>query len=153
MALSRQSESFTPRLIKQLHGFSELEENLTIRVLDLEERLETLERSISSRLDPLKQEKLQDLLEESEERIQILKNLLQKQEDISESILENKIKNQNIQNDHPCDQIPIEDDLLSENNYEEEQDFSDNQSEVWSEDNTLSETEYIDDPQMPLMPT
>ncbi|MFL0763856.1 MAG: hypothetical protein AB8B40_07305, partial [Prochlorococcus sp.] len=67
--------SFEQLLGKQLHGFSELSESLILRLIQLEERVATLESSQALK-DDSHHDATQELLAESEERVRHLQELL-----------------------------------------------------------------------------
>ncbi len=79
MTLSTQS-GFEQKLSKQLYRLSELSETLTLRLLDIEEKLLSLEQ-LQSR--PLKdsRESTHSLLSESEERLKELQKLMEPSHD------------------------------------------------------------------------
>jgi len=71
------------RLADQLHGLSRLAETLTIRLLELEERLQTQQERLEPLMeaaqasDPAQAEALDQRLEETEQRLAQLESLLQ----------------------------------------------------------------------------
>ena len=76
MAGSTQSKTFPHLLSQQMHGLSELAETLTLRLLELEERLTKLEGE--NLLEDLSKENVaQELLAESEVRVRHLQSLLE----------------------------------------------------------------------------
>ena len=75
MNVSEHPTSFEQLLGKQLHGFSELSESLILRLIQLEERVATLESSQALK-DDSHHDATQELLAESEERVRHLQALL-----------------------------------------------------------------------------
>ncbi len=75
MTVSENKASFEKLLSKQLHGFSQLSEALILRLIQLEERVATLESSQCLKHDCC-HEATKKLLVDSEERVRRLQGLL-----------------------------------------------------------------------------
>ena len=75
MTVSENKASFEKLLSKQLHGFSQLSEALILRLIQLEERVATLESSQCLKDDGC-HEATKKLLVDSEERVRHLQGLL-----------------------------------------------------------------------------
>ena len=149
MGMSEQTSSFEQRLSQQLHGFGELSEILTLRVLEIEQRLVLLEQAQGDNADPPKKA-TQVLLEESEERVRNLQSLLE-------------IDNAKANTLHALPDITTEDhleeksgiDLSADSSDELVEEVEDNKNEAFEEELSLEddycENQYLDDPQMPLL--
>lgn len=152
MAFSEQTASIDQRLSKQLHGFSELSEVLTLRVLDLEERLKVLEKSRDLHESPF-EETSKSLLAESEERFRHLTALLEEsgeKESALHVLPDNSVEKKELVPNVKCDDIDssmrgIEVDLAENDLTEDELDNEDLDS------SEVMDTQYLDDPQMPLL--
>ncbi len=154
MALSKQTETFSKRLSQQLHDFSELSETLTLRILELEDRLTTIEANEFFSANAI-EETTQKMFLESEQKIRHLQRLLivDKQSDGDSDLQLETSSQQLVENDVVTDEefegtenIRSTHELISEDPSEEET------FEVKTnlrEDN-LIDTQYVDDPQMPL---
>ncbi len=130
MATDDQALSVEQRLSQQLLCFSELSETLTLKLLDIEQRLSLLEKSESFvRLD--KDELNEKILKDSQEKVMHLQTLLASKTNALELL-------DDTQTSGPLDQELQDDSEISKEN---------------ELDNALLpiETEYIDDEQMPLM--
>ena len=77
MALSEQTESIEQRLSQQMRWFSQLSETLTLRLLELEERVHNLEKT-NKLIKSDSEDETQQLLSDSQEKVQHLQTLLQK---------------------------------------------------------------------------
>lgn len=146
MAFRDQKASFEQRLGRQLHIFSELSEMLTLRLLDLEERFQALEAAQKSKKSS-ELDSTRELLINSEERVMHLQALLNEGQQDSNSLhffdvkggqAEKHLSDENIDS---CSEASQK--LYSEDEMREEDGPMENEGTV--------ETEYIDDPQMPLL--
>ena len=148
MEISEHSVSFDPRVIKQLHSLSQLSETLTLRVLEIEEKLRMLENAKSSPEDSLS-DYSQQLLKDSEEKMQQISSLLDLQ-DSQDSTLSNVIEMENKENTPENDFL-----AQTEEKCKNIQDSSEDQDCVGQENEVLYtetiDTEYVDDPQIPLI--
>ncbi len=136
MAQTDQILSVEKRLGQQIYGLSELIECLTLRLLELEERLQNWE-NIQSSQDQQPEGLTKELLLESESKVKRLQRLLEMSTDLlppSHSVEDSKVQ-QDLELGTRIEDFEKED-LLDENNVE---------------DQISVETEYIDDPQMPLL--
>ena len=152
MAFSEQTTSFDQHLSKQLHGFSELSEVLTLRVLDLEERLKALEEK-GDLTDNKFEETSKSLLADSEKRVRHLTSLLEEsieREPALHVLPNNSVDVEDSVSSTQCEDIDssmrgIEDDLTEDDLTEDELDSESlNSPEV-------VDTQYLDDPQIPLL--
>ena len=154
MTFSEQEASFENRISNQLHVFSELSEILTLRLLEIEQRLAHLESNAMSQ-DNLNQEDTDELLVKSQERAVHLKSLLSFPYDDNDSggsgfdtssELKEKIHpdSEVLGNHQPIDLInQVPDTELDDQNQ------SLNQSSNSVEE--LLDTQYVDDPQTTLL--
>ncbi len=145
MALTDQKFSFEHLLSHQLKGFSQLTESLTFRILELEERISSLEESFAS-ADLNVVSSTKELLAESELKVRHLKDLLKESQ--SDSL---KSFNESVENECVSlreQEIVLEDDQ-SKASFDEEE-LSD-QDESFDDGENLRDTEYIDDPQTSLL--
>ncbi len=145
MALTDQKFSFEHLLSQQLKGFSQLTESLTFRILELEERISSLEESFAS-ADLNAVSSTKELLAESELKVRHLKDLLKESQSGSLNS-----STESVEND--CgyfkeQEIVLEDDQ-SKASFEEEELAVQDQS--FDDGENLLDTEYIDDPQTSLL--
>ncbi len=155
MAFSEQNFSFGQRLSQQLHCFSELSEALTLRILELDERIHTLEKSNAfSGIDT--NESTKKLLAQSEQRVKYLQSLLD--HDFNKEARIHALPD--IQNEEkPLDEDIISDSILSnkdesldEQPVEAKENFGGNSDkEGLADENHLVDTKYEDDSEMPLL--
>ena len=137
---SKQNSSFEHRLSQQLHSLSELSENLTLRILEIEERLSILENSQSVQQTCIA-DSTQKLLKESEERFNHLKNLLEIHINADESLkLVPDLEDPVLKSPSEVEGLSNESDVQSN--------LEVNHSELEEEND---ETQYLEDPQIPLM--
>ncbi len=130
MATDDQALSVEQRLSKQLLCFSELSETLTLKLLEIEERLSNLEKTESLiRLD--KDQLNEKILKDSQEKVMHLQTLLASKTNVLESL----------------------DDTQVSGSLDQELQYNTGTSKEKELDNDVLpiETEYIDDEQMPLM--
>ena len=153
MAVCEKTESLEKRLSQQLHRFSELSEILTLRLLELEERLLALELTQTPK--EIGNESIAHrLLSESEQTVLHLHDLL--------DTPKNGESGMHVVADNLADE-----DSYSNSEWEQSSDRTENvcleenleESEIAlaeinaSDDDALEEqeTQYVDDPQMPLL--
>ena len=149
MAGSTQSKTFPHLLSQQLHGLSELAETVTLRLLELEERLTKLEGENLFE-DPSPENVAQELLAESEERVRHLQGLLEIAQETEKplKVVEKDFFEQESSVDSQIgliesidnNEIDCKSEILNE-------DFSDHDD--FSNDNEFEETEHDDE--IPLM--
>ncbi len=144
MAFTDQTFSIEQRLSQQLHCFSELTEVLTLRVLELEDRLSVLERS-----EALKGRDKNDfdkhILDASQEKVMYLQNLLAVKNNNEANSAESLDQNDLDSLDINSDETNFNRDSDASINYEKPREDCPEQLI------TDIETEYIDDEQEPLM--
>ncbi len=76
MTIGEHSKSLQHQLSQQLHGLSELAETITLRLLDLEERMNNIESQEKLLQAGFTSEEAEELLADSEERVRHLQSLL-----------------------------------------------------------------------------
>jgi hypothetical protein len=144
MAVSEQPSTFEHLLSKQLHSFSELTETLTLRLLELEERVASFEVESNTPKEVQLDEVTHALLEESKDRVGHLLGLLDIDHEKAPILqaVPNPALDDQLQTEVDHDEIEAEDDV----------------NEVVTEDldealigSELDDTQYVDDPQMPLL--
>lgn len=142
---------FDQMLSKQLQSFSEITEALTLRMLELEERLEVLEESRA-----LHEKSTNDatklLLNESEERVKHLQDLLDLVKRTETSGLTDECNQSSQEPPSLGEKISdsTNEDQLLDNSSRTSKTFT-NQKEGVEVNLELVETQYVDDPQMPLL--
>ncbi len=141
MVLSRERVSFEKKLSQQLHWFSQLSETMTLRLLDIELRLSKLEANQRSHENSL-DNSTKELLEESADVAKHLKNLL-----VVDSNKEKMIDNELISCMDDIDKCHRDASDVNELSSFESKDIEIKEDES----NNFLETEYIDDPQMPVI--
>ncbi len=159
MELTKKDPSMEQRVTEQLHLFSELSETLTLRLLELEERFAALERSQSS-TEKISDQNFQDLMRLTEEKLRGAQSLLTLQgpgqsdtKELSKDIDTNVVSyiapsdltNQGEQSEetsNPELASPPLEPSLDEGIFEQQRSL---------DENGFVDTEYLDDPQMPLM--
>ena len=144
MEISEQSISLDARLIKQLHSLSQLSETLTLRLLEIEDKLSKLEKTQSTN-ENLLPEYCNKLLQDSEKKMQQITSLLDPQLSQTEkesNVIEMEVKEDPAKNDLECEEEAIDEIIQNsvENQIEEEVIYDER-----------IDTEYVDDPQMPLL--
>ena len=121
MALNTRDLTFEHRLGQQLDLFSQLTENLTLRILHAEERLLSLEKEKS--LPKLSfEDSTNQSLKDSEERVKGIKNLLALGEDKIPSIL-NSLPVENTIEPNEVNLSNQDNFLEQEKDFNEEKDF------------------------------
>ena len=151
MEVSEQSRSFEGLLSQQLFGFSEISETLTLRLLDLEERLSKLETA-NKTTPNVTEESSKELLEASQQRVLYLQGLLNKAP-IDYSTSDISKESQQATNSSiddvlsSADHESVEEEQLPEKTNSEME--NNNHVEIKS---TFSESgKYLDDQDMPLL--
>ncbi len=145
MAENDSNMSLEQRLSQQLHLLSELSETLTMRILEIEERLLIFENEHKN-MQNFNIADTADLLMKSEERVRNLQSLLQA-ENLGDNIEDINEKKEEL--------TLVKDDGQATNNEainnsdQEVNEFSDSPRQP--EENPIMETYYEDDPQMPLI--
>ncbi len=154
MGMSDQTSSFEHRLSQQLHGFGELSEILTLRLLEIEQRLEKLEQAQAC-TGEVPQKSSEVLLEESEERVRNLQSLLDVDKSKANTLHALPDITSEDHSDENFDYEESEVDLSSDICNPLVEEVEENQEEVFEEECSFEddscENEYLDDPQMPLL--
>ncbi len=155
MASIERMDSIDHRLSNQLHLFSELSEVLTLRLLDLELRVNQLEK-LHRPKDSCADVAAQELLEGSEERVRNLRELLNTDCDIDKPlhVVADSSSSDDLK-DHSYQEESGES-TGKDNGYKAVQDhdfaqFNEDIDNQCSDSTSLEDTQYVDDPQMPLL--
>ena len=133
MAVKNHRPAFEQRISQQLQGLSDIAETLTLRVLQLEEKLESLEAGIIS-IEPVDYEPTNSLLTDSHDRLQQLQDLLDSP-----------------RNEAPTLRVVEEAPALVESEAHEQETELNEETIEAEADIDVAETEYVDDPQMDLL--
>ncbi len=146
MAFGEQAASLDRDLIQQLHGLSELSETLTLRLLEIEERIESLEKAHTFSENETGFA-TQALLDESEEKVKHLQNLLEKQTNKTYPSQLSAVENEGINNEEQTFSEQVDNESRCEivDSIDEDSESLDDRREGFVE------TEYLDDPQIPLL--
>ncbi len=147
MATSDRNFSFEYRFSQQLEALSCLSESLTLKILELEERLKELENKKS-----IFANQPQEILRESEERMEYLQSLLDLLPSKGELINPNKenpgdIQSDSSDSDNLCEILNHQVDSIDAGETMEDISEVNSKKEV----SAFQETDYLDDPQMPLI--
>ncbi len=148
MTITEPIESFDQSLSKQLHRFSELSETLTLRLLELEERIKSIETVQIGTSEHTKQ-----LLQASEERVRHLEHLLNSSQVTSntfQALDEDSSGGERLKN---IQELEITKEISGTKDLEKEEPSyvqGLDENEFAAEDNII-DTEYVDDPQTSLL--
>ena len=153
MTEQHESFPFEQRLGKQFHGFCDLTELITLRILEIEQKLVLFEEKKALKENHYETE-INQILNDATKKASNLKSLLK---DESKKRLEKKDFSQNLDNNILGNLSPLDlEDFHSLNNKSDQELQPDlslsieiNEKDFAGEDDFL-ETEYIDDPQMPI---
>ncbi|MCP4972851.1 MAG: hypothetical protein GY914_04150 [Prochlorococcus sp.] len=141
MAVSEQPSTFEHLLSQQLHSFSELTETLTLRLLELEERVTSFETMSTDAQESHIEEATQILLDKSKDRVGNLLGLLdidQQKAPILQAVPDASLQDE-MQPEVELEEAEPEDEVVAQ----------DIDGEF--DDSELGDTQYVDDPQMPLL--
>tara|TARA_Y100001968_G_scaffold321768_1_gene356732 strand:+ start:909 stop:1349 length:441 start_codon:yes stop_codon:yes gene_type:complete len=136
--------SFEQKLSQQLNSFSALSETLTLRLLELEQRVLHLEEVQSSLKDNTKK-----LLEESHSKVNHLQNLLELNDGIKSAPLDDPISDTSSEETHGEELIDAQEFLDPV-----EETLSDNQTYNYTRtnfENNSDDIEYIDESESDLL--
>ncbi len=151
MAACDPSKTFPHLLSQHLHGLTELVEIVTLRLLELEERLKNFEVENSPK-DESPQEAAQKLLAESEARVRNLQDLLEIAQATQPSL---NVCAQELSNQETFDEFqsePVQEIVRAETESESGQLIESlSQEQGISNDNDFEDTEYIDNNEIPLL--
>ncbi len=156
MALSEGRLSLEQRLSQQLHLLSQLSETLTLRLLELEEKLLRLEESHSFDFNVSK-ENTHNLLEESEGRVRNLQNLLALEKNSlgaldsqPDSSIETTFEERDLLEGIGNDEIEEQTDPANQTQAEVTSLYQEDIDDFVDENNPIEDS-YLDDSQMPLL--
>ncbi len=150
MGLNEYSSGIEQRFGQQLFRLSELTEMLTLRLLELEERLLKLEEVSNSPIDA-KQEDTVHLLQESELRVKHLQSLLSP-DGLEQKGVQDVSSGKESLNDFAQEgNISSSQEDASFELFEQEDSGIESQMNNPLDGEVSNETEYVDDPQMPLL--
>ncbi len=144
MAKIKPMNSFEQKLSQQLNSFSALSETLTLRLLELEQRVLHLEEVQSSLKDNTKK-----LLEESHSKVNHLQNLLELNDGIKSAPLDDPISDTSSEETHGEELIDAQEFLDPV-----EETLSDNQTYNYTRtnfENNSDDIEYIDESESDLL--
>ncbi len=156
MPLSKKTLSIQQRASEQLHTLSELSETLTLRLLDIEARVSSLEKDLdSNQIEGI--DTSQELLSQSEERVQYLKNLLETEDIVDKHIhLVSPEPEKNVESNNGNSLKEDQNEKMYHHHLDETAEVTASSSDKTTskeirENTNLLETEYVDDDQSPFM--
>ncbi len=151
MTIGARSTSLQHLLSQQLHGLSQLGETITLRLLELEERINNIERQEKLLQNGFTEAEVEELLSDSETRVKYLQSLLESDSEscVTSNTNENFAEETNpeiIDDQSQLSIAAVDDTSNAEGGLEQVQN-----EQVMFEENDFEQSPHIDDSEMTLL--